>query len=201
MAGSADRPTPRHHPVQRWVKPAFTPGAWPMRFRKAAGQPPAGEHSRLSHKELGKAVPYGAYDIGANTGWVAVGQDGDTAAFAVEPIRRWWHTVGRRAYPEATELLITAATGGSSGYRVRPWKAEQARLANRTGVAITVTHMPPVSSKWNKSSTGAPKITAVRSTSNLRAVAPRSHSSHYRLRSRWISSLRGVGPGLGLGYG
>ena len=101
-------------------------------------------------KELGKAVPYGVYDIGTNTEWVAVGQDGDTAAFAVETIRRWWHTVGARAYPEATKLLITADAGGSSGYWVRLWKAELARLAAETGLAITVTHMPPGTSKWNK---------------------------------------------------
>jgi DDE family transposase len=116
---------------------------------------PKGEPERVNthdfpDQELGKAVPYGVYDIGADSGWVLVGQDGDTAAFAVETIRRWWHTVGARAYPEAAQLLITADAGGSNGYRVRLWKAELARLADETGLAITVTHMPPGTSKWNK---------------------------------------------------
>ena len=101
-------------------------------------------------KQLGKAVPYGVYDIGADAGWVSVGQDGDTAAFAVETIRRWWRTVGARAYPEAAKLLITADAGGSNGYRLRLWKTELARLAGETGLQITVTHMPPGTSKWNK---------------------------------------------------
>ena len=116
---------------------------------------PKGDPERVNthdfiDKELGKAVPYGVYDIGADTGWISVGQDGDTAAFAVETIRRWWHTVGARAYPEAAQLLITADAGGSNGYRVRLWKAELARLADETGLQITVTHMPPGTSKWNK---------------------------------------------------
>ena len=84
-------------------------------------------------KQLGKAVPYGVHDIGADSGWVSAGQDGDTAAFAVETIRRWWRTVGAGAYPEAAKLLVTADAGGSSGYRVRLWKAELARLADETG--------------------------------------------------------------------
>jgi hypothetical protein len=116
---------------------------------------PKGEPERVNvhdfiDKELGKAVPYGVYDIGANSGWVSVGQDGDTAAFAVETIRRWWHAVGARAYPQAAQLLITADAGGSNGYRVRLWKAELARLADETGLQITVAHMPPGTSKWNK---------------------------------------------------
>ena len=116
---------------------------------------PKGDPERVNthdfiDKELGKAVPDGVYDIGADTGWISVGQDGGTAAFAVETIRRWWHTVGARAYPEAAQLLITADAGGSNGYRVRLWKAELARLADETGLQITVTHMPPGTSKWNK---------------------------------------------------
>jgi transposase len=82
---------------------------------------------------LGKAVPYGIYDIAANTGWVNVGTDHDTAAFAVESIRRWWHSQGRHAYPQASRLLITAGAGGSNGYRTRAWKLELARLASETG--------------------------------------------------------------------
>ena len=83
-------------------------------------------------------------------GGVSVGQDGDTAAFAVETIRRWWHTMGKRAYPAARRLLITADAGGSNGYRLRLWKVELARLADETGLQITVVHMPPGTSKWNK---------------------------------------------------
>jgi hypothetical protein len=116
---------------------------------------PAGEPDRVSthdfpDKELGKAVPYGVYDIGANTGWVSVGQDADTAAFAVATIRRWWQVVGSAAYPQARTLLVTADAGGSNGYRLRLWKTELARLADETGLAITVVHMPPGTSKWNK---------------------------------------------------
>lgn len=100
--------------------------------------------------EQGKAVPYGVYDLAADTGWVSVGSDGDTAAFAVETIRRWWSTVGTVAYPSATTLLITADAGGSNGYRLRLWKRELAALAEATGLVITVCHMPPGTSKWNK---------------------------------------------------
>lgn len=100
--------------------------------------------------EQGKAVPYGVYDLGADAGWVSVGNDGDTAQFAVETIRRWWTTVGSAAYPDATTLLITADAGGSNGYRLRLWKRELAALADTTGLAITVCHMPPGTSKWNR---------------------------------------------------
>ena len=100
--------------------------------------------------ETGKAVPYGIYDVAANAGWVNVGTDGDTAAFAVESIRRWWQAAGALACPEAARLLITADAGGSSGYRTRAWKAELAALAARAGLDITVCHFPPGTSKWNK---------------------------------------------------
>lgn len=99
---------------------------------------------------LGKAVPYGVYDLTADTGWVNVGTDHDTAAFAVESIRRWWTSRGRRDYPNARRLLITADAGGSNGYRARAWKAELAALAGQTGLQITVCHFPPGTSKWNK---------------------------------------------------
>jgi transposase len=99
---------------------------------------------------LGKAVPYGIYDLAADTGWVNVGTDHDTAAFAVESIRRWWTAAGRSDYPHARRLLITADAGGSNGYRTRAWKAELATLAAQTGLAITVCHFPPGTSKWNK---------------------------------------------------
>jgi hypothetical protein len=100
--------------------------------------------------ELGRATPYGVYDLAANAGWVNVGIDHDTAAFAVESIRRWWTQAGRTRYPQAQRLLITADGGGSNGSRVRLWKREVQRLADETGVAITVCHFPPGTSKWNK---------------------------------------------------
>jgi hypothetical protein len=99
---------------------------------------------------IGKAVPYGIYDITANAGWVNVGTDHDTAAFAAESIRRWWNAAGRRDYPQARRLLITADAGGSNSYRTRVWKAEVAALAVETGLEITVCHFPPGTSKWNK---------------------------------------------------
>lgn len=98
----------------------------------------------------GKVAPYGVYDLADNSGWVSVGIDHDTAAFAVETIRRWWSMMGRDRYPSATKLLITADSGGSNGARVRLWKTELQRLANETGLAITVCHLPPGTSKWNK---------------------------------------------------
>jgi hypothetical protein len=101
-------------------------------------------------KEHGKAVPYGVYDLTRNEGWVSVGIDHDTASFAVHAIRRWWHRMGRSAYPDTTALLITADAGGSNGSRVRLWKWELQQFANRTGLAITVCHFPPGTSKWNK---------------------------------------------------
>ena len=97
-----------------------------------------------------KAVPYGVYDVGANTGWVSVGSDGDTATFAVETLRRWWASVGQPRYPKATRLLINADAGGSNGYRLRLWKFELACFAHETGLAITVCHFPPGTSKWNR---------------------------------------------------
>ena len=100
--------------------------------------------------EVGKAVPYGVYDMAANEGFVVVGDDGDTAEFAVASIRRWWDQVGRVAYPAATRLLITADAGGSNGYRTRLWKVELAKLAAEAGIEITVCHFPPGTSKWNK---------------------------------------------------
>ncbi len=100
--------------------------------------------------ELGRVSPYGVYDLGQNEAWVSVGTDHDTAAFAVESIRRWWRTMGKPLYPEAKRLLITADGGGSNGYRVRLWKLELQRLADETGVEIAVRHFPPGTSKWNK---------------------------------------------------
>jgi Rhodopirellula transposase DDE domain len=100
--------------------------------------------------KVGKAIPYGVYDVGANQGFVSVGADADTAAFAVATIGRWWDTVGSLAYPQASRLLITADAGGSNGYRSRLWKRELGALAARTGLAVTVCHFPPGTSKWNR---------------------------------------------------
>jgi hypothetical protein len=101
-------------------------------------------------RHVGKAIPYGVYDLTANTGWVNVGIDHDTAAFAVASIRRWWDVRGRHDYPEAGRLLITADAGGSNGYRTKAWKTELAALAAESGLTITVCHLPPGTSKWNK---------------------------------------------------
>ena len=101
-------------------------------------------------QQLGKVIPYGVYDLGANAGWVSVGTDHDTAAFAVATLRRWWQQAGRALYPDADRLLVTADAGGSNGYRVRAWKTELARFAAETGLAVTVCHFPPGTSKWNK---------------------------------------------------
>ena len=100
--------------------------------------------------DLPKAVPYGVYDLAANTGWVSVGQDGDTAAFAVQTLRRWWTEVGQPSYPNTRRLMVTADAGGSNSYRVWLWKVELAKFATETGLAVTVCHFPPGTSKWNK---------------------------------------------------
>jgi len=99
---------------------------------------------------LGKAIPYGVYDVGQNTGWVSVGQDHDTASFAVASLSRWWQVVGAPSYPQAKHLLISADSGGSNGYRLRLWKLELQQFADQTGLAVTVCHLPPGTSKWNK---------------------------------------------------
>ena len=101
-------------------------------------------------KELGRAVPYGIYDLAANAGWVSVGMDHDTSAFAVQTIRTWWHSVGKQRYPDMRRLTITADGGGSNGSRVRLWKRELQNLANELGIEISVHHFPPGTSKWNK---------------------------------------------------
>ena len=117
---------------------------------RPAGQPEQVKVHDFIDPVLGKANPYGVYDLAADTGWVSVGTDHDTAAFAVETIRRWWQSTGPTCYPQATRLLITADGGGSNGYRTRLWKTELAALAADTGLQITVCHLPPGTSKWNK---------------------------------------------------
>ncbi len=116
---------------------------------------PAGDPERVQvhdfvDPELGKAIPYGIYDLANNEGWVSVGDTADTAEFAVESIRRWWHQMGSARFPGATRLLVTADAGGSNGYRLRAWKVHLAALAAETGLDITVCHYPPGTSKWNR---------------------------------------------------
>lgn len=115
-----------------------------------AGQPEEVQTHDFPDPKVGKAIPYGVYDLGRNEGWVNVGCDHDTSSFAVESIRRWWRHMGRRRYPQADRLLICADAGGSNGYRLRLWKVELQRLADETGLVITVCHFPPGTSKWNK---------------------------------------------------
>jgi Rhodopirellula transposase DDE domain len=117
---------------------------------RAAGCPDEVKVHDFVDKELGKVAPYGIYDIAANTGWVSVGIDHDTAAFAVNSIRRWHEVVGRERYDAADRLLITADGGGSNGSRVRLWKLELQKLADETGLILQVCHYPPGTSKWNK---------------------------------------------------
>ena len=124
---------------------------------KNAGQEwlPSGEPVKVKvhdfiDKELGRANPYGVYDIGADEAWVGVGTDHDTSAFAVQTIRRWWFSMGAQRYPQAKQLVITADGGGSNGHRVRLWKLELSRLAQEIGLDIQVHHFPPGTSKWNK---------------------------------------------------
>ncbi len=114
------------------------------------GQPEPVRVHDFKIPELGKVAPYGVYDIAANHGWVSVGVDADTGAFAVESIRRWWHKLGKARYPGATCLTITADCGGSNGPQVKLWKRELQRFANETGLKVTVAHLPPGTSKWNK---------------------------------------------------
>ena len=116
---------------------------------------PSGEPDKVQvhdfiDKELGRANPYGVYDIGADEAWVSVGTDHDTSAFAVQTIRRWWSSMGKERYPKAKQLTITADGGGSNGHRVRLWKLELSQLAEEIGMDIHVHHFPPGTSKWNK---------------------------------------------------
>jgi hypothetical protein len=113
---------------------------------------PKGEPESVQVHDFAKQkdAPYGVYDLGRNEAWVSVGTDHDTSAFAVESIRRWWNMMGQASYPKARQLLITADSGGSNGARVRLWKLELQKLADETGLAISVCHFPPGTSKWNK---------------------------------------------------
>ena len=120
---------------------AWRPAGDPVRVR---------DHDFPGPQDAGKVTPYGIYDLAADAGWVNVGTDRDTAAFAIESVRRWWHGRGQLDYPGARRLLITADAGGSNGYRTRAWKTGLAALAGETGLEITCCHFPPGTSKWNK---------------------------------------------------
>jgi hypothetical protein len=115
-----------------------------------AGQPPEVRCHDFKDKKLGKALPYGVYDLTNNEGWVSVGVDHDTAAFAVASIQRWWQRMGCQRFPQAQRLLVTADGGGSNGIRCRLWKVSLQDLANRLGMPVSVCHFPPGTSKWNK---------------------------------------------------
>ena len=114
------------------------------------GEPERVKVHDFPDRELGKAIPYGVYDVTHDSGWVSVGVDHDTASFAVETLRRWWSRMGWRSYPHAGRLLVTADGGGSNGSRNRLWKWELQRFADDTGLRISVCHFPPGTSKWNK---------------------------------------------------
>jgi hypothetical protein len=114
------------------------------------GQPPEVNVHDFPDKKLGKAIPYGVYDLASNEGWVSVGIDHDTAQFATASIRRWWQEMGCRRFPKARQLMITADGGGSNSSRNRLWKVELQKLANDLGLKLRVCHFPPGTSKWNK---------------------------------------------------
>jgi len=120
------------------------------RERRPKGDPEKVRVHDFVIPQLGRVAPYGVYDVTQNAGWVSVGVDHDTAAFAAQSIRRWWESMGREAYPQAARLLITADSGGSNGARVRLWKLELQKLADETGLRISICHLPPGTSKWNK---------------------------------------------------
>jgi len=127
--------------------PGYKNGGW--EWHPKGSPEKVGTHD-FPDPKVPKAVPYGIYDLGADAGWVSVGSDHDTAAFAVQTLRSWWQMVGRPSYPRSSRLLICADSGGSNGYRNRLWKKELAVLAAETGLAITVCHFPPGTSKFNK---------------------------------------------------
>jgi len=137
---AADQPVVSVDAKKKELVGAFKNGG---REWQPQGQPEAVNVHDFVDKRRGKAIPYGIYDVGRNTGWVTVGQDHDTASFAVASLRRWWQVVGSAAYPGAERLLVSADGGGSNGYRVRLWKVDLQRFADETGLEVTVCHLPP----------------------------------------------------------
>ena len=142
--------------------------------------------------ELGRASPYGVYDVAAHEAWVSVGTDHDSAAFAVQSIRRWWATMGRELYPDATRLLVTADAGGSNGARLRLWKLELQKLADETGMEIAVCHFPPGTSKWNKIEHRLFSARSARTGGASRWSATRSSSSSSPRRRRGPACASGA---------
>ena len=118
--------------------------------RQRKGSPEKSLVHDFPQDSAGKAIPYGIYDMARNEAWVNIGRDHDTPAFAVASLRRWWNEMGKRRYPEAGELFITADAGGSNGYRSRAWKHGLQKFADETCLRIHVSHFPPGTSKWNK---------------------------------------------------
>ena len=146
-AVGADQPAISVDTKKKELVGAFKNGG---REWRPAGAPEAVRVHDFVDPALGRASPYGVYDIAADKGWVSVGIDHDTASFAVNAIRSWWTAMGRERYPKAHSLTITADGGGSNGSRLRLWKVELQKLADELGLAITVLHLPPGTSKWNK---------------------------------------------------
>jgi hypothetical protein len=144
---AADQPAISVDTKKKELVGAFKNGG---REYQPAGAPELVRVHDFVDPKLGRAAPYGVYDIADNKGWVSVGIDHDTAAFAVNAIRSWWRTMGRPRYPDAHTLTITADGGGSNGSRVRLWKVELQKLADELGLTIVVLHLPPGTSKWNK---------------------------------------------------
>src|SRR5262245_20006808 len=144
-------PEVSHGSLARVQVPARHSRCGASKALRARGSPPS--HSillDLNSSQMVQGIPYGVYDLTANTGWVSVGIDHDTARFAAESLRRWWQQMGSRVYPKAKELLVTADAGGSNGYRLRLWKVALQELADAIGLRISVCHFPPGTSKWNK---------------------------------------------------
>jgi Rhodopirellula transposase DDE domain len=161
---------------------------------RPAGEPAATRTHDFPGDSAGKAIPYGVYDVTGNTGWVSVGTDHDTAAFAVESIRRWWNAAGSSEYPRARRLLITADAGGSNGYRTRAWKTGLAALAAETGLEITCCHFPPGTSKWNKCVWPGGHPGVMKCPSRLAGRGRRLDTGALRVRNK--SGAGPAGPGI-----
>jgi hypothetical protein len=168
--------------------------ASPGRAWRPRGEPARVRDHDFPDADEQKAIPYGIYDLAANTGWVNVGTDRNTAEFAVESIRRWWKDRGSGGYPAARRLLITADAGGSDGYRTRAWKAGLAALAQETGLEITCCHFPPGTSKWNKCAWPGGHPGVMKCPSRLAGRGRRLDTGALRVRNK--SGAGPAGPGI-----
>ena len=168
--------------------------ASPGRAWRPRGEPARVRDHDFPDADEQKAIPYGIYDLAANTGWVNVGTDRNTAEFAVESIRRWWKDRGSGGYPAARRLLITADAGGSNGYRTRAWKAGLAALAQETGLEITCCHFPPGTSKWNKCAWPGGHPGVMKCPSRLAGRGRRLDTGALRVRNK--SGAGPAGPGI-----